>query len=522
VLIAGALGALLYSLFSASPVSPETTTRRTVQTATVASLSGSVGSLSVVGELRAVSQADLRAQKTGRVTGVYATAGRTVAAGTIIAELENASERARVLSAEGQLQAAQAQLDRLRAGARPEDRLAAETAAQSAQGALSQATISAVNAFKQGYSAAQDAISGKADSLFRDVETVNPKLLVQVQDFSTAQAIEADRVSLAKLLTQWEAELTTVTPDDARITQELVAAQERLERVRTFLDDLARVTAAQSARGVSQTTIDSQLAVISSARGAVDGGLATIAGARSSLFAAQSGKAAALAQQETIAQGARSEDISAAQASVTTARGALAGAVADLDTTRVRAPFGGTVSALSVSVGDYVVSGAPMAVITNDRGDSYVVETFINPSERPRISIGSTASIDGGATGTVTNIAPGVDQATQKIRVEIAISDLPETIAPGQSVRITIATDEDSNMQSLVVPLTALKLSPEGAYVFTVTASSTLALVPVMIGDLIGDRAVISGGVSADTKILIDARGRRDGELVTVAASAEN
>jgi len=56
--------------------------------------------VSLVGTVRAVSEAQIQAERGGRVTSVRVKAGDFISAGTIIATLENASEYASLLQAE--------------------------------------------------------------------------------------------------------------------------------------------------------------------------------------------------------------------------------------------------------------------------------------------------------------------------------------------------------------------------------------------------------------------------------------
>lgn len=490
-------------------------TIKEVRVASVAKLSGDATTLVVVGDLRAAAQADLRAEKGGRVTRVNYKAGDRVPAGAIIAELENAAERARVLSAQGSLQGAEAALAKLIAGDRPEEREATQSALESANQSFSQAQLSAVTAFRQGYAAAQSAVEANADTFFRDVETINPKLVPTTQQFQTSEDIEQERVAIGDILEQWQEEVAQIdTGDD--LSAAVTRGQQRLERINAFLNDISRVIAAQTEFNVSQATIDSQQAVIASARASANAGLGGLAQARTALANASLAKAQAESGVEINRAGARSEDIAGAQANVTSARGAVASAAADLDSTRIRAPFAGIISSLSVTQGKFVTAQEPAATVVSEAGDAWVVETFVSPEDRSRIESGALATIADIATGTVSTIAPGVDPATQKVRVDINLSSKPETLAPGQTVRAAIKTNaSSSDERSVAIPLSALKLTPDSAFVFTVNASSTLVAREVKVGTVSGDRAVIESGLTPEIEIVVDARGRREGETVS-------
>ena len=490
---------------------------KTVTVATVSELSGDGSTLTVVGDLRAASQADLRMERAGRGTGIYAKSGDRVAAGAVIAEIENASERARVLSAQGSLQGAQAALAKLLAGDRPEDRASTEADLKSAEQSLSQAKLSAVTAFRQGYANAQSAIESNVDSLFRDAESVDPKFFPSTKEYETSQRIEAERVAIGEMLSKWEAEISQIdTKDD--LTAVLANGQERLDRINNFLNTISSAVAAQAELQVSRSTIDAQQSVVASARASVNAGLSGLASSRTALAAASSAAAKAEAGVEIDDAGARTEDIAAERAKVTQAQGALAAAVADLNATRIRAPFAGIVSSLSLSLGGFTEAQKPAATIVSENGDAWVIETYVSPEDRSRIEEGAQATISDVATGTVATIAPGVDPATQKVRVDINLSSKPESLAPGQTVRASIQTTATSTGElSVAIPLSALKLTPDSAFVFTVNAENILVARPVVVGTVSGDRAIIESGLSPEVEILVDARGRREGETVMVA-----
>jgi multidrug efflux pump subunit AcrA (membrane-fusion protein) len=79
---------------------------RTVTVQSVSSLGGGSDSVSIVGNVRSVTQADLLAQAGGTVEAVHAHIGSVVPAGYVVAELDNATERAQVLQAQGAYDAA--------------------------------------------------------------------------------------------------------------------------------------------------------------------------------------------------------------------------------------------------------------------------------------------------------------------------------------------------------------------------------------------------------------------------------
>jgi multidrug efflux pump subunit AcrA (membrane-fusion protein) len=190
------------------------TSDASVRLASVAVLSEGGDSLVLLGEVRSVSQAELRAEKSGEVRRVYVSAGQYVRAGAILAEIENGSERAGVLQAQGTLQAAQAALSKATAGARGEDKASASAQTTNADIALSAARDAARSAYSQSYSLAQNAVFAVADDYFSNPYTVNPSFRVRTADYDERQVLEDVRVDIGRHLDTWKESTLETIPND--------------------------------------------------------------------------------------------------------------------------------------------------------------------------------------------------------------------------------------------------------------------------------------------------------------------
>ena len=104
-----------------------------------------------------------------------------------------------------------------------------------------------------------------------------------------------------------------------------------------------------------------------------------------------------------------------------------------------------------------------------------------------------------------------------KILVKVDI-DTPGALTDGEFTTVSLArsaTTTPQAVQTATIPLTAVKITPQGPVVFTV-ASSTLSAQSVTLGTILGDRVVIASGITPDTQIVTDARGLSTGETVIV------
>jgi multidrug resistance efflux pump len=503
----------------------EAPTEEAVQTPEVhiASLGAlqSEGSTAVLlGEVRSVSQAELRAQKSGEITKVNVRAGQVVPAGMVLAEIENAGERAAVLQAQGALQAAQAGLARVRNGARAEDRASASAGTTNAGVSLAQAKESARTAYTTAYAASQDAILAKADTFFDDPYTVRPKFRVNAASYDERLAIEQERVKIHTLLETWKADVAR-TPSDTSLDTSLATTQQRLDTIRRFLDRIAYFVSKQEiTEDRTSATIATQNALLLGARQGIDGARAQVTGARSGLAAATAASTVASLSENKITTGERIEDVQAAEAGVTQARGILAGATAVLENSLIRSPIAGTVTSFSIARGDFVSPNQAVAVVANEGAREIVA--FVSEDVRATIAPGMKVLVDGTYEGIITSADPGLDPVTKRSRVTVGVSK-ESTLTNGSFVEVAIQEEtkntstQKPTQKGWYIPITAIKVLPTGLAVFTVTERKTLEAIKISEGTIIGDRMLIQDPLSSELRIVRDVRGRIEGETITIA-----
>lgn len=493
----------------------ETTRIPSVDVMSITALSYDNEPLRLLGEVKSVSQAELRTKKSGEVTQVYVTSGQYVPAGAILAEINNASERASVLSAQGVLASAQAQLDKIQAGARSEDKSTSIVQANAALTSLTATQDAARSAYSQAYSLAQNAIFAQADNFFANAYTVNPSFRVNSASYDEKQSLGKERFEIGKLLDIWKANTARTISND-ELDVHLVQAQSDLERIKIFLN---RIGVYISEQGISDTVTStvksSQEAVILGARSNIDSARTAINSARTSLANALSGAQVASLNESKTITGARSEDIASVEAQVTQARGALAGAYAQLENTLIRTPIRGTVSTFNVARGDFVSAMTTVALVANEGALEVVV--FVSATSLERITVGDKALVDGRYDAKVTSVAPGLDPTTKKARVTIGLTN-EVTLVNGAFVEVLIlgAENDIDTPLELSVPITAIKVLPRGLAIFTVTDENTLSPVIIDEGPIVGNKMVLLGEVSPELQIVTDVRGFSEGDTVIV------
>lgn len=472
---------------SAGAIAANNTTK-SVTLASVADLSQGGSSLSVGGTVESQSEATVQAGKSGEVTAVYHHLGDSVGAGAVVAEIENASERAAVLSAQGSVQAATA---------------AANVSASS----LSSTKDSSVAALLSAYGAVEKAIHSDTDAMFSNPDGVQPVFNVQSADSQAKTNIQNTRVLLSATLSRESARASTLSTNDD-LDSELIKTEGDLKMVRDYLDMVVRaLNAGIATEGVSDSTIATYKATATAARSTITTTLSTLIATRQALETAQ----------KSAAQG--SDVVSSTQAALTQAQGALAAARAALEKSIIRAPISGTINSLDLKRGDFIQAFSPVLTVANNH--ALEVISFITANDATRIAVGGKATLDNDTVGTITRIAPALDPLTKKIEVRIGLPSGVSSLINGQSVVVNFEKPATTGTTKpitgpITIPIAALKIGSDSMMVFTVDAESKLVPHTVELGNLLGDRVEIKSGITSDMIIVTDARGLQAGETVIV------
>lgn len=471
VLIAIAVVILLFlagNILGAGKTAVGTERLRAVTLASVAELSGSSNGASVIGSVRAITEAALRAEASGSVEGVYTSIGASVPAGFVIAELENASQRAAVLQAEGAYDLALAS----RSSVSPEN-----------------SDTSARNEYRDAYTTLDTTLENDIDDFFGSPTPSGPYLLINPSG-SDPTALSRERADLERRMNTWNDSLTDASRRDPENL--LTEAEEIARDIQTFANSLA-----DSANRTDSRATSAQLASLATAR-------ATIASVLSSLTSAQ-----------VAYRSGSTSSTSSVDAGVKSALGNLRFAQANLEKTVIRAPIAGTVNFLPIRVGEYV--SALQHVATVAQNGALEVLTFVSEEERSALSVGASVTIDDDYAGLITAIAPALDPVNRQIEVRIAVSGDTASFVNGQTVRVTLpGIIREAVTGPTLLPLSSVKLSAGSRVVFFVKEGVLTAL-PVELGEVRGERIEVLTPLSQELRIVTDARGLAEGQRVTVA-----
>lgn len=199
-------------------------------------------------------------------------------------------------------------------------------------------------------------------------------------------------------------------------------------------------------------------------------------------------------------------------ASVAADEADVAEAQLQLQYTRIASPIDGVAGIRQVDPGNLVRASDANGIVVITQLDPIAV-VFTLPQDRlsalaaamsqsePRVEVWSR---DGSAVlgvGTLQVIDNQINTATASVRLKARFDNPERKLWPNQFVRarVTVAQRE----AALVVPAVAVQQGPQGAYVYVVTPDDRARLRPVEVALLQGEQAVLSQGVSAGERVVI-------------------
>jgi len=338
--------------------------------------------VSAEGKIIPLQDATLAFRMAGRIKGIAVKEGDAVQPGAVLIQLEANDLQAAVDQAQAAVALAQAQLDQVKVGPRPEEIAIAEAEYKAAQSGVGQAVAQrnqVTNPPTADTVAAAEAQLAQAQAQQKEIQIAYDRIIQNIK-YLAGPTEEQTRFKLNAA------------------NQAVVAAQAALDQVKLGASQQT-VQAYNSAIGVSAYQRD-----------------------------------AAKAKLELLKAGATQEQIAAAQAQVDEAQALLEAAQSQLAQATLRAPFGGTVVSVPVEVGEVVAPGAPALMLadiahwrmqTNDLSETDVV--LVSAGQKATVTLDAFAGQT--FSGVVSKIASVSETNRGNVTYAVTI-DLDPTTAP--------------------------------------------------------------------------------------------
>lgn len=187
---------------------------------------------------------------------------------------------------------------------------------------------------------------------------------------------------------------------------------------------------------------------------------------------------------------------------------------------RVVAPFAGVIIQRNVDIGNLVnAGGGGVALFSMAKTDPLRVFIDVPQAYSRNISVGAEVSVTQSELpgqvfhGKVAHIAGAIDMTTRSLRVELTLANPDSRLLPGAYVQVSLPLTPKA---PLSIPSNSLLFRAEGPNVAVVDESGRAHLRPVVIANDLGATLEISGGVSAEDRIIVNPPDSlSDGDRVT-------
>ncbi len=470
-------------------------------------------SLSVVGQLEAVQQADLafeRMSGSAKLLKLEVKAGNVVTAGQVLASIDPALYQQALDQAKSDLQAAQENLDTLKTPATAVDKAKADAAVAKAAADLEQAKKNLADLQSPDIAALKDAVANAQDSLalaqLQQTQAEHDATAKSERDASYALDWHQRKVNeLQDLVAHGKANLeqtNAVATEQATViqsTSDLAVAQ--LRRQASQQAATAKVASAKATLAVAQTTL---------AAGLAGGDKLAVAQAQVAVQNATVALASAKDDQTTLVDGADAVTLAAAQADVDKKQLALSNAEAALAGTKLTAPFAGTVLQTKVAVGNLIGSGT--SIITMADLKSLQVSASVDETTIKRVSQGQTAQVTFDAlVGQTLRGQVGDVPLQGALQGGVMVYQVPVTLSGADKLPLLVGMTANVKIQTgsaqnaLLVPAMSIQRSSAGYQVMVPSASAaggSPTAVTVEIGLSDGVNTQITKGLNLGEKVV--------------------
>ena len=467
-----------------------------------------VTSISVVGDISAVSEQRIAPRITGRLLELLVNEGDTVKAGQLIARIDGSDIAQQIARAEAQLFEAERRIEQAT--------LAAKPAATNTKEVLAQ----------------QKNAQKVADATLRQAER-NAELTVGTARSAVADAQARADAADASVATAKAAK----TSADANLTN-AITRQKRVASLNTrgFLSSQELDNAS--------TDVKVREANLAAASSNVDAALSNLRSAQALLLQAQKQLDLADAKSKTDIEVAKAtydsslSQVRAADANMIQAKvaqqnikaleGTRAAARAALDALRQQqtqlslvAATDGIVSQRLADPGTMLTAGTPALVIQSS--GAIQLDCLVDPDTATKLRIGAMVEVSTSDDDKQTNpgridvILPSADAGSRQLRVRVVITNPPTTLRAGGFARVTFETGRVNG--AIVVPREAIKRTKQGTVVAVVDAEGNVSVRDVTLGteDVKGIQ-ILNGLAAGDMVVTMSFAPPKDGTKVNVVS----
>ncbi len=519
-----------YAVFTA----PSAATRyitTTVATGTV------VAAMAETGQVSASTNVNVQSQSSGEVLSVPVTAGQHVVAGTALAYIDPVTAQENVTSAEQALQGARIALAQLTEPVATSTLTSAQNSVANTQANLTAARTAGYNDVSSAFLDLPGVLNGldtilhgylvpgrtsqQNENAYNDIVQPYDATVVQYSTAAESSFITAQN-SYTAALAAFEA-----TPRSASAVQIASLVQQTYQAAADLSDALKAST--NFLNFVDTTLTDhafsippiltNQIASLTAYTNTTNANVAALSADTTNVTSDGLALTSAQASLAQLQAGANPLDIQADQLAIQEKQDALAQAELALANTVVRAPFAGTVAALTIQQYQNITNNETVATMVSDNQNVII---SVNEVDAAKLKVGQKATITfdalpnvsiGGTVSSLNTIGT-VSQGVVSYNATVTFDTPNPRVLPGMSATVNIVTDVTTG---LVVPVAAVQSTGGTSYVEVFNpplpgsenaagAPSPVAPtdVPVTVGLSDTAHSIIQKGLAVGTQVVVE------------------
>ncbi|HVN26808.1 MAG TPA: efflux RND transporter periplasmic adaptor subunit [Candidatus Paceibacterota bacterium] len=454
--------------------------------------------VSVTGNTTPETSLDLGFQSAGTIAEVDHAVGDRVSAGELIARLDTSDLQAQLAQAQANVDAQQAQLANLQAGAQQADIQASQATLNGGEQTLANLYGNASNVLSAAYASSNDAVRTQLQGFFANAEMSNPQLVFSVTNSATFNAVNAARLAASTELNAWQKELqglSSASPSST-IDAAFVNASGHLATIKNLLGLVSNALTQQV--NLSTSTIASYNTLLTAATTEVNTANTNVTAAAQNIASQKITVRQLQAQLDLKLAGATPQQIAAQQAQVEQAQANAKSVQVKIAQGSLVSPINGVITVQNAKVGQVVTPGTSLVSVISDGNlevDAEVPETDIG-----KIAVGNPVTMTFDAfqgetfNGKVFFIDPAqtVNSGVVDYKVKVSFDKADPRLKSGLTADLTIDTKTDNDV--LILPQYAILQNDQGNFVETLSNGKTTQ-VPVTLGvsDSQGNIEVTSG-----------------------------
>lgn len=495
-----------------------------------------VQTVTATGAVASANEIDLNFKNPGKLARLNVKEGDQVKAHQLLAGLEAAGLAAQVSQYRANVLAAQADLEKIKAGSSPEAINVSSEQVKKASNDLATLISKRDNELQTLREKTLNEINNAIFIITVALDTVYNHLLndnttynLQVTNTTLLNKLETNHAVTLKNLNTVKAKVDLAKSEKTAITITDAADELSvfLNNFNYFLDDAFKVSDSIIVNSTySQTEKDTIKSDINAQQSSSNTTLTSVQTAKSNLLnainnyaslvqAAENTLSIAQAELDLTQANPRSFEIKAAEAKVSQAQAQLDQALANLSDYNLIAPIDGTITEVNFNVGEQTNSSQP--VIKMLSVEKFEIKVDISESDIAKLSVADEAVIvldafgsDHFFAGKVAFIDPAQtvisDVTYYKTTISLEANSWTEKIKPGMSADVTITTDKRENV--IYVPQRGVKIKE------AVLGEVAQKYVEILLPDKTTIEKPVETGLRADSGLVEIISGVSEGDKI--------